>query len=139
MTMQRTKMPTGKKLEAMQKRHAEQGKRKIAYHSVSHCLLLYAKFKKKAFAWDDWNNFHADNYKMRRHSGESFLQLLICGYVYHRVINNVDYFQITPLGEQKLIHIAEARQKRDFDKISKANKLAYQKGIGQVKVAKISK
>ena len=130
----RTTMPTGKKLEKLRKEALKKaGAGSIKYHSGTHRVLLYAKFKKKAFKWDDWVNFHAENYDMRRSSGECFEFLVICDYLYHRVINGVDYFQITPKGEIKLYEIAELRQKRDSKEVSRRNRLSYLSGIGKDK------
>jgi hypothetical protein len=113
MTSARKVMPSGKKLDKLRK---EAGKSfnasSIHYHSSTHKLLLYAKFKKKAFQWDDWNNFHADNYRVRRNSGDCFQHLLVAGFLYHRIIKGVDWFQITPDGELKLITLSESEQKR---------------------------
>jgi hypothetical protein len=130
----RTTMPTGKKLEKLRKEALKKtGAGSIKYHSGTHRVLLYAKFKKNAFKWDDWVNFHAENYDMRRSSGECFEFLVICDYLYHRVINAVDYFQITPKGEIKLYEIAELRQKRDSKEVSRRNRLSYLSGIGKDK------
>lgn len=113
MTSPRKKMPTGKKLEKLQKAASKlPHSLAIHYNSSTHKMLLYAKFKKKAFSWDAWNNFHADNYQVRRNSGDCFEKLVIAGFLYHRVIDGVDWFQITPRGEQKLILLAEADQAR---------------------------
>lgn len=125
MSSTRKKMPTGKKLEKLQKeartsRHLST----IHYHSSTHKILLYAKFKKKAFKWDDWNNFHPDNYRVRRNSGDCFEHLLIGGFLYHRIIDGTDWFQITPEGELKLITVAENDQKRR----AKLSSLASAKG-----------
>ena len=118
----RTTMPTGKKLEKLRKAAlGKVGAGSIKYHSGTHRVLLYAKFKKKAFKWDDWVNFHAENYDMRRSSGECFEFLLICGYLYHRVIKGIDYFQITPDGELKLITLSESEQKRRAKLASKSS------------------
>lgn len=113
MTSVRKIMPIGDKLENLRGGSSE-GNRKstIRYNSSTHKLLLYAKFKKRAFPWDDWNNFHADNYNFRKNSGECFYHLVVGGYLYHRVIDGIDWFQITPDGELKLITISEKDQKR---------------------------
>lgn len=106
-------MPTGKKLEKLRKQARKSSKVKFMhYNGSTHKVLLYAKFKKKAFSWDDWNNFHADNYFMRRSSGDSFHHLLVQEFLYHRVIDGLDYFQITPEGELQLIILAEKEQAR---------------------------
>jgi hypothetical protein len=134
MASPRTTIPTGKKLEKLRKEALKKmGAGTIKYHGATHRVLLYAKFKKKAFKWDDWVNFHFENYNMRRSSGECFEFLVICDYLYHRVINGVDHFQITPKGELKLYEIAEARQKRDSREVSRRNRLAYENGIGKGK------
>lgn len=134
MSQQRTKMPTGKQLEKLRKEAlAKIGAGTIKYHGATHKILLYAKFKKKAFSWDDWTNFHIDNYRVRARSGESFQFLLVCDYLYHRVINGKDYFQITLRGEQKLYEIAEDRQKRESREVSRRNRLSYLAGIGKDK------
>ena len=113
MSSTRKTMPNGKKLEKLKKELNKKGRAAyIHYNSATHKLLLYAKFKKKAFSWDDWNNFHADNYKVRRNTGDCFQHLLLSGFVYHRVIDGADYFQITPDGELQLILISERDQAR---------------------------
>lgn len=113
MTSARKVMPSGKKLEKLRKEAGKsQHASSIHYHSSTHKLLLYAKFKKKAFPWDDWYNFHAENYPVRRNAGECFHHLLVSGFVYHRIIDGIDWFQITPEGELKLITLAENEQKR---------------------------
>ena len=134
LTSLRMKMPTGKQLEKLRKEQMKKiGGGTIRYHGATHKILLYAKFKKKAFAWDDWVNFHAENYAIRRSSGESLHFLLVCDYLYHRVINGQDYFQITPRGDQKLYEIAEERQKRESKEVSRRNRLSYLAGIGKDK------
>jgi hypothetical protein len=113
MSSTRKTMPTGKKLEKLKKELYKKNRAAyIHYNSATHKLLLYAKFKKKAFSWDDWNNFHADNYPVRRNSGDCFQHLLLSGFVYHRIIDGTDYFQITPDGELQLILISERDQAR---------------------------
>jgi hypothetical protein len=135
MASPRTTIPTGKKLEKLRKEALKKsGSGTIKYHGATHRVLLYAKFKKKAFKWDDWVNFHLDNYNMRRSSGECFEFLVVCDYLYHRVINGVDHFQITPRGELKLHEVAEARQKRDSREVSRRNRIAYENGIGINKI-----
>ena len=135
MSSTRKVMPTGKKLEKLRKEASKNYKASsIHYNSATHKILLYAKFKKKAFKWDDWNNFHPDNYRVRRNSGDCFQHLLIGGYVYHRIIDGDDWFQITPEGELKLIIIAENEQKRraklSSESSSKGRK-TYLEKIGQ--------
>lgn len=113
MSSPRKTMPTGKKLEQERKKLKAKGRGPFFhYNSSTHKLLLYAKFKKKAFTWDAWNNFHADNYRVRRNSGDCFQQLVIAGFLHHRVIDNLDYFQISLEGELQLIILAEKEQAR---------------------------
>lgn len=113
MSSTRKTMPTGRKLENLRKDLNKKGRASyIHYNSPTHKLLLYAKFKKTAFSWDDWNNFHAENYKVRRNSGDCFHHLVVSGFVYHRVIGGTDYFQITPDGELQLILVSERDQAR---------------------------
>jgi 6-phosphogluconolactonase/glucosamine-6-phosphate isomerase/deaminase len=134
MANQRMRMPTDKQLVKLRKEAMKKiGAGKIKYHGAAHKILLFSKFKKKAFAWDDWVNFHADNYAVRRSSGEAFLHLVVSDYLYHRVINGQDYFQITPRGEHKLYEVAEERQRRDSKEVSRRNRLSYLAGIGKDK------
>lgn len=132
MSSPRKTMPTGKKLEQERKKLKAKGRGPFFhYNSSTHKLLLYAKFKKKAFTWDAWNNFHADNYRVRRNSGDCFEQLVIAGLLHHRVIGGLDYFQISLEGELQLITIAEARQKKDKQEKSRSARNSYMQGIGK--------
>ena len=106
------KVPTGLQLAKLQKARAKNRVRvkpNINHLSETHRVLLYAKFKKTAFPWSDWYNFHSD-FKMRRGGIERFIRLVIFGYLDHRLINGEDYFQITLDGEHKLIEVAEKDQ-----------------------------
>lgn len=132
MSSPRKTMPTGEKLEKERKKLKEKGRGPFFhYHSSTHKLLLYAKFKKKAFTWDAWNNFHADNYRVRRNSGDCFEQLVIAGLLHHRVIDGLDYFQISLEGELQLITLAEARQKKEQQEKSRSARNSYMQGIGK--------
>ena len=113
MTSARKVMPIGEDLVNLRKNPLRKYKEvSIRYNGVTHKILLYAKFKKKAFPWDAWNQFHSDTYDFRRNSGESFQNLVVGDYLYHRIIDGIDWFQITPHGEMKLITIAENDQRR---------------------------
>ena len=108
------KVPSGSKLAKLQKERLKNSVRAVPnvnYNSETHRVLLYAKFKKTAFPWSDWYNFHPD-FRMRRGGIERFISLVIFGYLDHRVIGKEDYFQITLEGEHKLIRIAEKDQLR---------------------------
>lgn len=108
------KVPTGLQLAKLQKARAKNSVRaepNVNYNSETHRVLLYAKFKKTAFPWSDWYNFHPD-FRMRRGGIERFISLVIFGYLDHRLINGEDYFQINLQGEHKLIQIAEKDQLR---------------------------
>lgn len=132
MSSPRKTMPTGKKLEQERKKLKAKGRGPFFhYNSASHKLLLYAKFKKKAFTWDAWNNFHADNYRVRRNSGDCFEQLVIAGFLHHRVIDGLDYFQISLEGELQLITIAEVHQKKVQQEKSRSARNSYMQGIGK--------
>lgn len=132
MSSPRKIMPTGKKLEKERKKLKGKGRGPFFhYNSATHKLLLYAKFKKKAFTWDAWNNFHADNYRVRRNSGDCFEQLVIAGFLHHRVMDDVDYFQISLEGELQLITISEARQKKEKQEKSRSARNSYMQGIGK--------
>lgn len=132
MSSPRKTMPTGKNLEQQRKKlKAKDRGPFFHYNSATHKLLLYAKFKKKAFTWDAWNNFHADNYRVRRNSGDCFEQLVIAGFLHHRVIDGLDYFQISLEGELQLITIAEAHQKKVQLEKSRSARNSYMQGIGK--------
>ena len=124
----RTKVvPTGKKLQQLKNQRRKNSVRVIPnvnYHSETHRILLYAKFKKKAFSWNDWYNFHADSFAMRRGGIERFVSLVIFGYLHHQLIDGEDYFQISLEGEHKLIQVAEKDQLRR----SRAAKSSAQRG-----------
>lgn len=113
MASKRTVMPSGKKLERLINDYEKNPtKAQIRYNSSTHKVLLYAKFKKKAFTWDDLLAFHIANKAVKQNSGSFFRQLVSYGFLYHRIIDGVDYFQITPRGEHKLISLAESEQAR---------------------------
>lgn len=113
MSSKRKVMPKGKELERLINFYEKNPtKAVLQYNSSCHKILLYAKFKKKAFSWNDLLEFHFATPSIKRNSGLFFEQLVSYGFLYHRVIDGLDYFQITPRGEQKLILLAEANQQR---------------------------
>jgi hypothetical protein len=84
----------------------------LVYSSQAHRMLLYAKFRgKKGFMREDWIRFHPD-FKMRSHPKECIDKLLKYGLIEFVEERQDQRFFITPHGEMKLIHMAEAQQER---------------------------
>lgn len=110
----------------------------IRYNSTGHRMLLYAKFKgSKGFTRMDWTRFHPE-YRMRQSPLWNIRPLLAHGLVEVVGTDENQRFFITPMGELKLIHMAEAKVESERKRLSQnAQHLkdysGYPKGVKKTK------